>query len=150
MPVKKQHRQLILYLLTVLSVIFLGVFAGFHYGGFNVGNFGDSGRDGNVLEDRYATMADAHLLCEARAREVFGARIRSLMIDNHSSRLDKKAGLFRVFMEADLYANDNRSGAVVRHYINCFTRTDRVALASFQYAKDGEAMKDPGGSVFGF
>lgn len=147
---QQQRRQQAIFLIVVLLVILVSVGSGLYFGGIRIGSFGDTGSGGAGVGERYATMTDAHLLCEERAREVFGERIRTLTIDSHSSRLDKKAGLFRIFMESDLYPSDSRQGTAVRHYINCFTRADRVAIASFQYAKDGETMQDPGGSIFGF
>ena len=150
MSSKTQRRQQAIFLIVVLLVLFGAVGSGLHFSGVRFGSFGDSEDGEGAVGERYATMTDAQVICEERAREVFGARIRTLTMDNHSSRLDKKAGLFRVFMQADLYSNDSRQGTAVRHYINCFTRIDRVAITSFQFAKDGENMKEPGGSVFGF
>jgi hypothetical protein len=152
MSAKEQRRQQIIFLVVVLLVMLISIGLGMYFSGFRIGSFGDTGTDSGdgVTGERYATMTDAQLICEERARKVFGERIRTLTVDTHSSRLDKQAGLFRVFMESDLYANDTRQGSPVRHFINCYARTDRVAIASFQFAKDGETMKDPGGSIFGF
>lgn len=150
MSAKEQRKQQAIYLSVVLAIIFVSIGSGLYFSGIGFGGFdGDTVGEG-VASERYATLTDAQVICEQRARKVFGERIRSLMVDTHSTRLDKKASVFRVFMEAELYANDSRQGATVRHFINCFTRTERVAIASFQYAKDGEAMQDPGSSVFGF
>lgn len=146
---KEQRKQQLLFLALVLGVLIAAVGAGVHFRAIDLSGFeGDSGAGGGKA--RFTNMADAQVLCEERAKEVFGQRIRTLVVDNHSTRLDQQAGLFKVFMEADLYAGDNRQGTPVRHYINCFTRTNKQSIASFQFAKDGEGMKDAGGSVFGF
>lgn len=150
MSAKEQRKQQAIYLSVVLVIIFGAIGSGLYFNGIGFGGFDENPAGNGETEERYATLTDAQVICEQRAREVFGERIRSLVVDTHSTRLDKKAGLFRVFMESELYANKSRQGTTVRHFINCFTRTDRVAIASFQYAKDGETMQDPGSSVFGF
>src|SRR5690606_21722132 len=115
-------------------IIFISIASGMYFSGMRIGSFGDTGSGDSSVTARYATMTDAQMICEERARDVFGARIRTLTVDTHSSRLDKKAGLVRVFMESDLYPNDTRQGTAIKHFINCFTRIDRVAIASFQFA----------------
>jgi hypothetical protein len=151
MTTKQQRKQQWIFLMVVLVAILTGVLAALYFGGFKVGDYSASG-DGakGSAGVRYSTMADAQLICQERAREVFDARIRTLVVDSFSSRQDKKAGLFRVFLESDLYADEKRQGATTRHYISCTTRVDRVAIANFQFAKEGGAMQEPGSSVFGF
>jgi hypothetical protein len=143
-----QRKQQAMYLVVVLIVVFAAMCAGLYMGGVRLGNFGFNAPSGEASGIRYATMTDAQMLCEARTREVFGERLRTLVVDTHSTRLDKKARLFKVFLEADVYAS-GRTGATNRHFINCFTRTERLAITSYQFAKDGEPMKEIGRSPFG-
>lgn len=149
MSAKEQRKQQVIFLMIVLLVIFVSIGAGLYFGGMRLGNFSEN-NIGNSAGTRYATLTDAQIICEEQARKVFGKRIRNLAFDTHSTRLDKKAGVFRVFIESDLYVDDSHQGASMRYFISCVTRTDRVAIASFQYAKDGEAISESGKSEFGF
>jgi hypothetical protein len=148
MAKKTQGKQQALYLIAVVAIVLAAMCAGLYVGGVRLDNFGLNSPSGDAATVRYATMTDAQMLCEARTREVFAERLRTLMVDSHSTRLDKKAKLFKVFLEADVY-NRGQSGATSRHFINCFTRTDRLAIASYQFAKDGEPMRENGRSPFG-
>lgn len=150
MSAKEQRKQQVIFLLFILIIIGVAIGSGLYFNQLRIGDFGIEGEGGGAAGERYATLTDAQVMCEVRAREVFGLRVHALTVDAYSSRLDKKAGLFRVFMEADLYPSEERQGPTVRHYINCTTRTDRLAIASFQFAKDGESMKEQGRSIFGF
>lgn len=141
MATNAQRKQQAIFLAVVLVLLLLGIGSGLYFGGVRVGGLGENPGAGGSANNRYATQTDAQMLCEAQARKVFGERIRTLVVDTHSSRLDKKAGLFRVFLEAELYNDKKRQGETVRHFISCFTRTDRLAIASFQFAKDGEAPR---------
>jgi hypothetical protein len=136
----KEHPGKIIFILVVAAL--LGAAIG--YGAVRGFQFSASESDGSgdISGERYATLADAQIICEAKAREVFGQRLRNLNTDSHSTRLDKKARLFRVFLVGDVYPGEAGQGAPNRYYFACVARTDRVAIASFQYAKDGEAMKD--------
>lgn len=150
MSAKEQRKQQAIYLSVVLAIIFISIGSGLYFSGIGFGGFDENLAGEDVVGERFATLTDAQVICEQRVRKVFGERIRSLVVDTYSTRLDKKAGLFRVFIEAELYSSESGQGATVRHFINCFTRIDRVAIASFQFAKDGEDMQDPGSSIFGF
>ncbi len=138
----------ILFLLIIIAILVLSIGVGVHISGGGLSGTDDG--DGSGGSGRYANMTDAQVMCRERAGQVFGDRIRNLVIDTHSSRLDQQAGLFKIFMEADIYPSSARQGTPVRHYINCFTRTHKLAIASFQFAKDGEQMQDARGSMFGF
>src|SRR5690606_19573070 len=99
----------VFFLIITLLIIFVSVGAGLYVSDVRFGNFGGSSY-GNGAGARYATLTDAQIICEEQARRVFARRIRNLVVDTHSTRLDKKAGVFRVFMEADLYVEDRHQG----------------------------------------
>ena len=130
---KDQRKQQALFLVLVLGVLIAAVGAGVHFRSIDMAGF-DRG-SGTGSHARYTNMADAQVLCQGQVKEIFGKRVSSLMVDNHSSRLDQKAGLFKVFMEAEIFDNDRRQGVSARHYFNCYVHTNKLSIASFQFAK---------------
>lgn len=100
------------------------------------------------------TLTDAQVLCENRSRRELGRRIRNLSVDNHSSRYDDFDDRFKIFFTADLFENESRKGFTKMFYINCYTRTDRELVTTFEVTEDAEfkprAIRERRGGAFGF
>lgn len=126
-----------------LLVVLLSVGSTLYVTGIPKGFWGD---DGPKQEERYKhiTLTDAEAACTKHAREVFGERLTHLRVDRFSSRFDKAEGLFKVFMEADIYPSEARVRVARDTFINCFTATDAPEIELFQYAKDGGQFIAPG------
>ncbi len=126
-----------------LLLISLSVGSTLYVTGILNGFWGD--RSG-AEEARYRaiTLTDAEAVCTARAQAVFGRRLVNLRVDRFSSRLDRGDGQYKVFMEADIYANRSREGVAMDTFINCFTAADSTDIELFQYAKDGTQFIAPG------
>ena len=93
---------------------------------------------------KHLTMTDAQYVCEQRARETFGGRLEVLSVDRFSSRLDRKAQMFRVFMEAEIYPGGDQRGVPRQTFINCYTALHKPEILLFQYARDGRQFIAPG------
>lgn len=89
---------------------------------------------------RHISLSDADHACHQHAHAEFGRRIWGLTLDRHSSRLDQRDGLFKLFYEVELYPNQTRQGQARRHYINCFTAVNQAVVESFQYASERDGI----------
>lgn len=90
---------------------------------------------------RYISLHEAQLSCEAYARKELGARVRRLDVDDHSSRLEEAAGVYKVFFRGQLF-EESRLGQVltdepsVEHYLNCYVSMRRAEVQLFEVMGD--------------
>lgn len=126
-----------------LALVSLSVGSTLYVMGVPKGFWGDRGGS-EKARYRHITLTDAEAACTARANSVFGQRLSNLRVDRFSSRLDQSDGQYKVFMEADIYANPSREGVALDTFINCYTATDSPDIELFQYAKDGTQFFAPG------
>jgi hypothetical protein len=66
------------------------------------------------------SMTDAQLICDRAIAEEHGATMQSFVVDDMSSRTDKKGGGYKVYYELNLYRDASRSSGVKKHFVNCF------------------------------
>lgn len=96
------------------------------------------------------TFTDAALACEKQTRSSYGNKIKTLIVDNHSSRYDERQFLYKVFMEMGL---GNKTGFSNLHYVNCFVHSANGEIRKFEvFEADGEKSTKPddGTNMFGF
>ncbi|MFL0810224.1 MAG: hypothetical protein K6L76_07405 [Agarilytica sp.] len=93
---------------------------------------------GNDRGYQNVTFTDAVLTCRSRAESNYGERIRILITDNHSSRYDDKASLYKIFLKLDLYKKNRLESTA--HYVNCFVRASNGRVRKFEVL-DGEEAK---------
>jgi len=143
MPIEPSSGQKWGLVLFALLVIGLSIGSTLYFSGAFEGFWGSSKAP---VRERYKhlTMTDAEFACERRAREVFGERLKTLGMDRLSSRLDPEAQMFRVFMEAEIYAGRDRQGVPRETFINCYTALHKPEILLFQYARDGRQFIAPG------
>lgn len=108
--------------------------------------------DGSGGSDGYQniTFTDATLTCQSQTRDKYGKRIKTLAVDNHSSRYDERQFSYKIFFEMDL-KGDN--GKLKAHYVNCFVRSDSGKINKFEvFEVDGKTPSrvDDGTNMFGF
>lgn len=127
----------------ILALVVLSVGSTLYVSGIPLAFWSDE-REAEPERYRHVTQSDARALCQARAREVFGRRLKVMRVDTFSSRFDAADEQYKIFMEAQIYANRNREGVALDTFINCFTAIDRFEIELFQYAKDGEQFIAPG------
>ncbi len=92
----------------------------------------DDGKPGRAS----ISLTDAFLECEEYAKDELGSRIKYMFIDNHSSRYDERSNRFKIFLEADLFAEGASSGTTKHYYINCFSRANRLSITTFEIMED--------------
>ncbi|MCV6626599.1 MAG: hypothetical protein OIF38_10915, partial [Cellvibrionaceae bacterium] len=81
------------------------------------------------------TLNDAQIACERYARKSLGRQIKTLSMDNRSSRLDRKKGWYMVYMEAYMYRQGS-SGPTDHYYLNCASEKNELSLAKFEIIKN--------------
>lgn len=106
--------------------------------------------------DRYRgfSLEEAQKLCDRHARDTFGGRLRVLVLDAHSTRVDERDRRNKVFFIAELYEDGRRQGVPEEFFVNCHTHIDRADISSFQIAKNEDftppAVRKRSGNAFGF
>ena len=150
MPRKPPLAQMFLFLIIVLLILLGSVGSTLYFKGVSMGDF--THEVGQTLGFDYerATLTDARLVCEEELRRRFVDRIRVMHVDSLSSRLDEAEDLFKIFIEAEVFADSDRVGSPREVFVNCFTTTDRARIVSFQFA--GDSLEDTGdgtGNYFG-
>jgi len=83
------------------------------------------------------SLYEAQLSCEGRARNQLGKRVRVLAVDDHSSRLEAAAGVYKIYFHGELFT-ENRLGRVlsdepaVSHYLNCYVHMSSAEVELFE------------------
>lgn len=97
------------------------------------------------------TLTDAYVVCEAEIKDEFEDRIKSLAMDDHSSRYDARDRRFKIFANIELYEGEGRGAVADDYFVNCFVRGDNGRISTFDYGKDAESTGAPDTSnPFGF
>lgn len=92
---------------------------------------------------RPISLHEAQLSCEVHARNQLGKRVRILEVDDHSSRLEEAAGVYKVFFHGELFT-ESRLGRVLtdeptdRHYLNCYVHMNSAEVELFEVLGDEE------------
>lgn len=150
MPRKTPIAQILLLIFLVLLILLASIGSTLYFKGVSLGDFTHEVGDALGLEYESATLTDARLACERELRKRFKKRIQVMHMDSLSTRLDEADNLYKVYLEADVYADESRQGPTREMFINCFVSTDRGRVVSFQFA--GDSLEDTGdgsGNYFG-
>lgn len=145
MPRKTPLRQLLVLALLALGIVVLSVMSTLHVLDVPIGDF--TGKMGRTVGLRYhhVTMTDAQLNCQEKLRTSFKGRISVMHMDSYSSRLSPDGERYKIFLEADVYADDTRQGKPRELFVSCFVRTSGGEIERFQYAGDSESVRDVDG-----
>ncbi|MDO3385475.1 hypothetical protein QWI17_06430 [Gilvimarinus sp. SDUM040013] len=137
--------QGLIALVVVVGLIAVSIGSTLYFTGVPIGEFGL--KLGDALEGNYkhSTMTDARMSCEERMRKSFKNRIRVMHVDQLSSRHDDKTGQFKIFIEADLYADSDRIPPAREMFISCFTNAESGKIEQFEFAGDSEGQIGPDG-----
>lgn len=150
MPRKTPLAQIVLLIILVALILLASVATTLYFKGVSFGDFTQEVGDALGFEHKNVTLTDARLTCEQELRKRFKNRIRVMHMDNFSTRVDEAEKLYKVFLEADVYADDSRQGPVREMFINCFVGTERGRIVTFEFA--GDSLEDTGdgtGNYFG-
>jgi len=101
---------------------------------------------------RNVTFTDAVLTCKSSTRQQFGASIRSLEVDDHSSRFDEREYVYKIFLQVETPAK--KDAGLSLHYVNCFVRSGSGAMSKWESYEDKEQKTNPvyekGTNLFGW
>ena len=148
---KTTSTQKALLIVALISAITLSVFATLYLNGSIIGiRVGDEDEAGY----KHVTLTDAQMECDQYARQELGERLKTLSVDDHSTRYDEMDNRYKIFMQAELYDDDDRQGLTKTHYVSCFSRGDRATVAKFQVIEDKDykpsAIRKTKGGIFGW
>ncbi len=152
---RRVGRRAIEIAVVAMVVVFLSVFATLLVTGTVKLPAGYSSADNDdTTHYTNVTLTDAQLECLDHAKSELGRRIKTINVDDHSSRYDSRNDRFKVFMEADVYDEEAGSGLAKHYYINCYSRTDRLSVTTFELLEDRDLPVRPirqssGGNAFG-
>lgn len=106
---------------------------------------------------RNVTFTDAMLTCQNFARERYGARIRQLTLDSHSSRWEQRTGQYKLFFRTTMTGRGSTSKGVsptADFWINCDVNGRRGKVRDFDLIEDktqkNEAQRKRDGGLFGW
>lgn len=89
------------------------------------------------------SLHQAQLSCESHARALLGKRVRLLSIDDHSSRLEVPAGVYKMFFRGQLFAQSNLGHVLseqpaLQHYLNCYVHMRSAQVQLFEVMGESE------------
>lgn len=88
------------------------------------------------------TFTDAVMSCEEYTREQFGTELKTLEIDNHSSRFDNKTFLYKIFIEVGIEPRGKSTGM---NFINCFVKSSNGKITKYESWEEKEGSSAPSG-----
>ncbi|UTF59325.1 hypothetical protein [Gilvimarinus sp. DA14] len=145
MPRKTPLRQVLGFLAIALAIVALSVLATLQVLDVSVGEFALRAGSEEAGPYRHATMTDGQMACEEKAENSFDGRIRVLHVDTFSSRQDHSKDLYKIFLEALIYADSDQEGEPREIFISCFVHAKSGRIERFQFAGDSEGEVGPDG-----
>lgn len=143
---KTTRKQNVLVIIAALVLIGLSIGTTLYISGFLTGT---SDGDGMALEN--ISLGDAYTICHNMTKKRYNKRLKTLFMDNHSSRYEHKVGLYKVFLKADIYMNKNKFQP---HWVNCFVRSSNGSISKYEVIRDKKAPDTPirknDGNIFGW
>ncbi len=88
------------------------------------------------------TMTDAHMACEKATKSNFGKRIRVFHVDMFSSHEDLAEGLYKMYVNVELYEFANRKGRAWSYLMGCQVSAASGRVAIFTLVRS-ESPKAP-------
>lgn len=79
-------------------------------------------------------MTGAVVACERAAADYYPPGSMRVMVDDHSSRFDRRTRRYHIFMEAQTVGGTPAE----RYYINCFVAPHNGVVARFESLKDSD------------
>lgn len=143
--------QMSLFCLIAGGIIVASVLGTLYMAGFRLSDLPFT-PDASGPRYHNVTMTDAQLECLDHSRETFGRRLRDLEVDDLSSRVNFDEGVYKIYLQAQIYQTPERQGRTEKRYINCFVKTRQLAIERFQHAADSSEQperEEDGGGLFG-
>ena len=83
------------------------------------------------------TFTDAVLRCEDKTRRHFGKKLKLFFVDDHSSRYDANAYMYKIFLEAFVQKSKKR----VQFFVNCYVSAERGRIKKFETFEQVDGKK---------
>lgn len=140
------RKQNLSVIAAAIGLIFLSVGTTLYITGFfNT----DGNSNGPGLKN--ISLGDAYIICHKLTEKRYGKQLKTLFMDDHSSRYEHKRGLYKVFLKADIYASKNKSKP---HWVNCAVRASNGSISKYEVIEDKQAPTAPvrkdDGTIFGW
>ena len=100
-------------------------------------------RGGDSTGYQNVTFTDAVLSCESETEDMYGDRIKHLIVDNHSSHYDDKQLLYKIYFTLDLKKSDGNNTETALIYINCYIKGQNGRLAKYEVFEHVEDVATP-------
>jgi hypothetical protein len=132
------RKQNIVVLTVAAAIILLSVVMTLLFSGrFLEGLLFDSSNKGY----QNITFTDAVITCRERTESQFGRRLRTLELDNHSSRFDEREFVYKIFIRVETPAA--KAGGLTQHYVNCFVKSSSGRIGKFEAWEDRQEKVSP-------
>ncbi|SMF22264.1 hypothetical protein SAMN02745866_01402 [Alteromonadaceae bacterium Bs31] len=130
--------QNIIVVATALAIILLSIMVTLYVSGrlFDTGPMA-----GEKQGYQNITFTDAVLTCQKSTRNTFGKRIRTLVVDDHSSRYDPKEFLYKIFIKVE--TPKPKEEGLMLHYVNCFVKSSNGRINKYETWEDKEEEVSP-------
>lgn len=114
---------------TLASVVMLGIWV-------RANSAPDSETFGQGFVQRnYLDLGVVKEACVKMVKAKYGKRVKQLMVDDRSSRVDAAESLMRVYLKAELYPYLGFRKATDFYQIFCFSDIDKLKLEKFRMLK---------------
>ena len=84
------------------------------------------------------TFTDAALTCQEATRNKFDENLKSVMVDNHSSRYEHNNFLYKIFLQADTTDKANKN---TLYYINCYVKASNGSIDTLDVFENKDTSK---------
>ena len=110
--VKKSRKQIVVLILLLLLLMTTSVVTSLMAVGI-IDLFPDEGKSVN-------SMTDAYIVCNDAIKSEHGEQVRSVMMDDFSSRFDEVSGRYKMFFEVDMFREKQNQAGINKFFVNCF------------------------------
>lgn len=87
------------------------------------------------------TFTDAVLRCQTATRSEFGTQMRSMEVDDHSSRYDAREFVYKIFLKVETPSGNSQG--VAMNYVNCFVSASSGKIGKFESYLEKEDNSSP-------
>ncbi len=133
----KSRTQNIVVIATALSIVLLSILVTLYMSGNLINTSSSASSQGY----QNITFTDAVITCQNSTRQTFGNRIRTMEVDDHSSRYDPKEFLYKIFIKVE--TPTRKSEGLTLHYVNCFVKSSNGRVNKFESWEDKEEEVSP-------
>lgn len=143
---RQQKRQERVVILVAALIIASSVISTLYFTGFIWGDRSEPGYQ-NI------TFTDAVLTCEQQTRSAFPRQLRTLTVDDHSSRFATSSNEYKIFLRAVLL-KPTSSGGTGEVFVSCMVSADQGRVTAYealeQQTSPSNVIRRDEGGIFGW